>query len=84
MPVLRKERRQAHRRRYLELPILQEDHRWRSLHRLVSAPALIAIAPAARIYDGTANDGIMLTSHRTPAAAATRSTIRRLREIAEV
>jgi hypothetical protein len=45
--VLRQERRQAHRRRYLELPILQEDHRWRSLHRLVSAPALTTIALAA-------------------------------------
>jgi hypothetical protein len=39
VPVLRKERRQAHCCWHLELPILQEDHRWRSLHRRVSTPS---------------------------------------------
>jgi hypothetical protein len=76
LPVLRKERRQAHCRRYLELPILPQDHRRRSLHSLVRHPALVAIA--------LVNQESADKPPRTPAAAATRSTIRRLREIAEV
>lgn len=36
VPVLRQELCQAPGRRYLELPILPQDHRRRSLHRLVS------------------------------------------------
>jgi hypothetical protein len=38
VPVLRQERCEASGRWYLELPLLPQDHRRRSLHRLVSAP----------------------------------------------
>jgi hypothetical protein len=66
--------RQATISRYLEVRRLQEDRGRRRIHRFVS------------LREGTipSKRSRLMLSASTPAAAATRSTIRRLREIAEV
>lgn len=69
-------------RRHLGLQVLQEDCCWWRLHRLVrfSLLDLQDDESLTRIWTTRLTQGL----HSTPAAAATRSTIRRLREIAEV
>ncbi len=80
MHFLRQEHREAASRGHLALQGVQEEHGRRSLGRFVSL-----ISRQTRNID---LEGWMAYSlglrDRTPAAAATRSTIRRLREIAEV
>lgn len=62
------------------MQIVQEDCGWRRVDCLVSCIKSRMIEDPAIVI----REGVLNHQHRTPAAAAVRSTIRRLREIAEV
>lgn len=77
--ILRQGHRQAPFSRHLELQVVQEVCCWRCLDSLVSQLETEKTGPGRADMEAD-NMGL----GRTPAAAAARSTIRRLREIAEV
>ena len=85
--LLRKDDRQETLGRNLELQVMPQDRRWRSIHCIVrlqtSAGSGLKKELLGQTWYLTTTQKLTIAC-RTPAAAAMRSTLRRLRDIAEV